>query len=198
MKIYLARHGETDWNTQGLWQGSINVPLNANGRSQAYEVANKLFQKPGINVVDCVFSSPLQRAKETAEIISSVLNTRVIVNNDLREVELGDWEGKHNDVVVSSTGFKKWEDGEMQAPGGGESKRQVYVRAVRAINNLVERESQDLIIATHTLVIRVIINYILGLPIGDWGTYRIDNGAITTISYNPKTQHFQIITLNEL
>ena len=66
MKIYTVRHGQTEWNKKGLYQGKTDVPLNEEGKKQAMLVKEKLKDKK----IDLIISSPLKRAKETAEIIS--------------------------------------------------------------------------------------------------------------------------------
>lgn len=90
MRIYLVRHGETDWNAQGRFQGREDIPLNENGIRQAHE-CGKVFE--GIDI-DFVITSPLKRAKQTAEIIASYVGRdHVVLSQNLIERELGKLSG---------------------------------------------------------------------------------------------------------
>ncbi|TWT09336.1 histidine phosphatase family protein [Planomicrobium sp. CPCC 101079] len=88
-KICLVRHGETDWNTQGRLQGSMDIPLNANGIMQAKACGEHLKEASW----DFVITSPLQRAKNTAEIINGKLDVPLIVMEEFMERHFGDAEG---------------------------------------------------------------------------------------------------------
>ena len=85
--LLLVRHGETDWNREGRWQGHSNTHLNDLGREQAHRVAAEL------DGVDVVYASDLARARETAEIIAAELGLPVHVDARLRERSFGAWEG---------------------------------------------------------------------------------------------------------
>jgi broad specificity phosphatase PhoE len=87
--LLLARHGETDWNREGRWQGWADAPLNENGRAQARELAEQLRSTP----FDAVYSSDLARAHETAEIVAAPHDVPVIADSGLREIDVGSWSG---------------------------------------------------------------------------------------------------------
>lgn len=87
--ILLARHGETDWNREGRWQGWADPPLNEHGRAQAHELAQQLRSTP----FDAVYSSDLSRAHETAEIVAAPHGVPVIADPGLREIDVGSWSG---------------------------------------------------------------------------------------------------------
>ena len=87
--ILLARHGETDWNREGRWQGWADPPLNATGRAQARTLAAELRATP----FDAVYSSDLRRASETAEIVAAPDGVPVVLDPDLREIDIGSWSG---------------------------------------------------------------------------------------------------------
>lgn len=88
MKIYTVRHGQTEWNKKGLYQGKTDVPLNEEGKKQATLVKEKLKDKK----IDLIISSPLKRAKETAEIISDG-KIKIITDSLIVERGLGEYEG---------------------------------------------------------------------------------------------------------
>jgi probable phosphoglycerate mutase len=87
--ILLARHGETDWNKEGRWQGWADPPLNDTGRAQARGLAERLRATP----FDAVYSSDLRRARETAEILAAPHAVPVVVDPGLREIDVGSWSG---------------------------------------------------------------------------------------------------------
>ena len=87
--LLLARHGETDWNREGRWQGWADPPLNAAGREQAEALAEQLRSMP----FDAVYSSDLRRAHETAEIVAGPHEVPVITDRGLREIDVGSWSG---------------------------------------------------------------------------------------------------------
>ncbi len=88
--IFLVRHGETKWNVQHRLQGNQDSPLTTKGIEQAYEVKRSLEQY----AIDQAYVSPLKRARDTAEILLKDRKLNPIVINNLREINLGPWEGK--------------------------------------------------------------------------------------------------------
>src|SRR5437764_14486972 len=101
--LLLVRHGETDWNAERRWQGHADVPLNERGREQAQWLADSF---PG-DAVDAIYASDLARARETAEILGARLGRPVVVDPDLREIDVGSREGLTGEEV----GAREW-DGE--------------------------------------------------------------------------------------
>lgn len=90
MDLYVFRHGQTDWNLKRIIQGNTDISLNPRGREQAKELQNTL---SALNL-DVIFSSDLERAKETAEIATNNLSIPHFVSPLLREINMGDWEGE--------------------------------------------------------------------------------------------------------
>ncbi|KUK13628.1 MAG: Phosphoglycerate mutase, partial [bacterium 42_11] len=89
MKLMIVRHGETDWNREGKYQGKMDIPLNDRGLRQAYLLGEFLSTKK----VDLIFSSPLRRALDTAKMISLKTRAPIFVREELREIHFGEWEG---------------------------------------------------------------------------------------------------------
>jgi broad specificity phosphatase PhoE len=106
--LLLARHGETDWNRDGRWQGHSDTPLNGRGREQANELADELVS------VDVVYSSDLARARETAEIVAARLGREVRLDPRLRERGFGAWEGLTSVEIESrfADEHRRWRAGE--------------------------------------------------------------------------------------
>src|SRR5687767_10128865 len=87
--VSLIRHGETEWNTTGRWQGILPVPLNDIGREQARKLAATLRQ----DAIQMIYTSDLSRAAETAQIIADTLGIPVSVDERLRELDIGIFQG---------------------------------------------------------------------------------------------------------
>ena len=95
MRLLLVRHGETDWNLGNRFQGHADPPLNETGRAQARELAAALADRS----FDAVYSSPLRRAFETAEIIAAPHGLQPVPDPGLREVDVGEWQGLTREEV---------------------------------------------------------------------------------------------------
>ncbi|KAA2213151.1 histidine phosphatase family protein [Teichococcus oryzae] len=135
--FWFLRHGETDWNARGLSQGNVDIPLNSVGIAQAARAARALEGKEIATVV----SSPLSRARDTAETVAAVLGRPVLVHEALREVSFGVQEGQE-----MSDWFNSWvEDG--FTPEGGESFAALRERTVGAINFCLEQPGPVLVVA---------------------------------------------------
>src|SRR5215211_9126850 len=87
--ILLARHGETDWNREGRFQGHADPPLNRTGRAQAFDLSRALAAEK----LAAMYSSPLRRALETAEIVAASHGLEPVTVDGLREVDVGSWSG---------------------------------------------------------------------------------------------------------
>jgi 2,3-bisphosphoglycerate-dependent phosphoglycerate mutase len=116
--LLLVRHGETDWNAERRWQGHTDVPLNTRGREQAAALAEQL---AGDGRVDAVYSSDLSRARDTAQAVAQRLGLPVVVDPDLREIDVGSREGLTGDEV----GERPW-DGEPHEAHGERVLRAVH------------------------------------------------------------------------
>ena len=124
MPFWFLRHGETDWNARGISQGNVDVPLNPTGLAQARSAATMLRNRGIATIV----SSPLSRAKVTADIVSEALGIPVQVDPDLREVAFGVQEGQ-----PMSDWFASWLQGTF-TPAGAESFAALRHRAVSGLN----------------------------------------------------------------
>ena len=135
MIVYVTRHGETDYNLQGRYTGSTDIPLNKNGLLQAQELARKLASVE----FDIIISSPLLRAKQTAEIIHKSSNVPIIVIDEFAEINVGVYEGLTREEaqtqypdIWARLGSRPPDD----APTGGETHKQVDVRIAAGIIKL--------------------------------------------------------------
>lgn len=137
LAFWFLRHGETDWNAQGLSQGNIDIPLNPAGLTQAYAAASMLRNRG----IATIIVSPLSRAYATAVIVANRLGLAVDIDNDLREVSFGAREGQ-----PMSDWFADWVAGSF-TPEGAECFADLRARAVAAVNRALERPAPVLVVA---------------------------------------------------
>ena len=135
--FWFLRHGETDWNARNVSQGAVDTPLNETGLAQAHTAAAVLRNR-GIR---SIVSSPLSRARTTADIVSEALGRPVEVEDDLREVAFGGQEGQ-----PMGGWFEDWIAGTF-TPEGAEPFMDLRARAVLAINRALTREAPVLVVA---------------------------------------------------
>jgi probable phosphoglycerate mutase len=135
--FWFMRHGETNWNRDGLIQGSTDVPLNAAGRAQAV-AAGQVLTGRGITAV---WSSPMQRARDTASVVAAALGLEVVVEDGLREAGFGTQEGQ-----VMGDWFTEWAAGRVN-PDGGESFADLRTRAVAAMGVVLAGGGLPLVVA---------------------------------------------------
>ncbi|HQY91857.1 histidine phosphatase family protein [Caldilinea sp.] len=164
-ELWLVRHGQTDWNLQRRYQGQTDPPLNATGLQQAELAGEALVGRR----YAAIYSSDLQRARVTAEIIGRRLGMEVFVDSRLREVSFGKWEGML--VADIQTRYPvEWEarqqDRLYARPPGGESVQDVAARIWPAVDELAARHPHDvLILVSHGLALATILCRAQGLPL---------------------------------
>jgi probable phosphoglycerate mutase len=145
--ILLARHGETDWNRQGRFQGHADPPLNETGRAQAAELAAEL---EGVELA-AVYSSPLGRALETAQVVAAERGLEPVAVDALREVDVGSWEGLTRAEVEARfpEQLARWLDYD-QGWENGESYEEMGRRVVAALLELAAaHEGERILAVTH-------------------------------------------------
>jgi len=145
--ILLARHGETDWNREGRFQGWADPPLNATGRAQAVDLSVQLMAEE----LAAVYSSPLRRAYETAEVVAASLGLEPVTVDALREVDVGSWSGLSRAEIEQRfpEQYARWLD-YGQGWEDGETYEQMVDRVVGALQELAEARNGERILAvTH-------------------------------------------------
>jgi broad specificity phosphatase PhoE len=134
-RILLVRHGESEWNASGRWQGWAESPLSDLGRRQAFEAAG------AVGSVDAIVASDLERAVQTALIISEAIGVGpVVAEPDLRERDVGEWTGLTRAEIDERWpgALDEWRRGELPAPPGGERNEDILVRYERALRAIAE------------------------------------------------------------
>lgn len=182
MKIHLIRHGRTDWNDLNHIQGKSDIPLNATGIAQAEDLGNRL--KEQNFKVSHIYTSFLKRAKQTADIISDILEVPCDILEGLEEVDLGDWESLSWDEVKLRfperyAAFRN--NRRYTKASGGESYDEMLSRVLPALQKLAMTCSEDVIVVTHSAVIMALLCYLNGTPFEKMITYKVKNVSVITV-----------------
>jgi broad specificity phosphatase PhoE len=146
--LFLARHGETDWNAAGRWQGHTDVPLNANGRAQASALAELMRRER----IAAIASSDLVRALATAEIVAAALGLTVAhVDRDLREQRFGRFEGLTRSECEARfpQEWTRYVADARAAPPDGESREALLRRVKRAVHRIADELASPALVVMH-------------------------------------------------
>ena len=147
--LSIVRHGETPANVGGVWHGSTDTPLSERGRGQASRVAAHLSRTRADAVA--LYSSPLTRARHTAEPIALALGLPVQLHHGLQEYHLGSWEGlSYQELLTEHRLFERMREDPDWQPGGGESPRQVAERLGGALRTIAAAHpGERIIVVSH-------------------------------------------------
>jgi alpha-ribazole phosphatase/probable phosphoglycerate mutase len=180
-RLFLVRHGVTEWNQEGRYQGQLDVSLSAKGRLQAAAVRERLRDE----AFTICYSSALQRARVTAEIILEEHFCHLVRTADLNEMHYGAWEGLLRGEIgerFPEDWARHHADPVQYAPTGGESRLALAHRVRRAIATIT-REQQDatVLVVAHGGTIRAVVGLYLEIPIQEWRKLRMDNASLTIV-----------------
>ena len=182
MELILVRHGETDANRQGILMGSSKGPsLNASGRAQAAEIAAALKSEP----VAHLYASPADRARETAEVISRVIQAQLSIVDDLCEIDVGRLEGLtqaevHQEYASHTLDWER--DPATARHPGGETMEELQRRAWRVVQELAARHpGETVVVVSHLFTILSVITKVLDMPLRHFLRVRLEPGAMTRI-----------------
>jgi broad specificity phosphatase PhoE len=171
--IVLVRHGATEWSVAGKHTGRTDVPLTDDGRRDADRLRERLAGRP----FALVLSSPLARARETAE--RAGLGDRAQIDDDLREFDYGDYEGRTTpEIREERPGWSVWRDGTP----GGERPDDVGQRADRVIARVLEAGG-DVAVFAHGHLLRVLGARWIELPAAYGGNMALSTGAVCELGY---------------
>ncbi|NBJ92599.1 histidine phosphatase family protein [Parablautia muri] len=187
MKIYLARHGETDWNIENRIQGQMDTELNEKGRQQAEELAGKL--AGGDYQIGEIYTSAKKRACETAFIIGSKLGVVPTIQQGLEEISFGKWEGYMWKQVreLFPEDYQVWRNNRRyQVPPEGESYQQLLDRLLPALGDIAKKEKvNNSLVVTHSAVIMTLLSYLYHTPFEDMAkNYKTGNAEIVELDGN--------------
>lgn len=182
-KIYFARHGETDWNKDGRYQGWTDISLSETGRKQAACLAKRFEEIP----IDAVYSSSLRRAYDTAKIVAERKNLPVIIEDSFKEINFGEWEGHTAPELEEKFGehYIKFfhEPYEHTFPGDG-SFQNVTKRIARGLISVLEKyRDRNVLIISHGGIIRLAIIYLMEMDGSFYRKLWIDNTGVSIIEW---------------
>ena len=202
IRIVLIRHGHTAWNSaegQGQrFRGLTDLPLADEGVAQAQATARRLSQLP----VDAIYTSPLQRAVRTAQILAEPHHLVVQVVSGLSSMSYGDWAGLLNTDVARRWPelYEQWSHDPfgVQIPGG-DNTTNLRERAVRAVHEVLARHSGGacVVLVSHEAVCRTLMCALGGLPNQDYWRIRQGLCNLTTFDYDPAGNQFTLIEMND-
>ena len=182
-KLYLIRHGETDYNNALRFQGQTDIPLNQKGIQQAEKVAGFLKDVP----LQAIYTSSLKRARTTAEIIGRAKGLEPQATDALREMSFGIWENM-NSKDIQKKYAKEWKDffaspAKIKIPEG-ESMSEVQQRAYPEVQRILDQYPEgDVAFVAHGGIIRVLICTMLGLDLNRSWHLHVGNASITCFYY---------------
>lgn len=186
-RLLLVRHGETDWNRQGRFQGQIDIPLNVNGLAQARSAADFLSNVP----IQRAFTSSMARPRQTAEAILTAHPGVLLSSQEgLVEIGHGQWEGRLEQEISQAWGelLQQWKDAPhtVQMPEG-ENLQQVWDRSLACWSGLADGLEADetALVVAHDAVNKTILCALLGLTPADIWMVKQGNGGVSVIDWPP-------------
>jgi glutamate-1-semialdehyde 2,1-aminomutase len=192
-EIIIIRHGETEWNKTGRFQGHSDVPLSAEGRAQAEALGRNL----AVDHVDAIYASDLTRAMETAAPLAARFGLPVISDPQLRELNFGAWEGRNfNDVNAENPNAMKnfYTDPEQADIPESEPFPEFQRRIAGRVREIVAQErGKRIVIVSHGASIRILLADLLSMPIRSiWHLSQL-NTAVNKIRF--EDDGFAVVTL---
>jgi len=182
-RVLMVRHGSTEHSLEGRFSGRNDLPLDERGRRQARAIAAHI---ASLNPVDEVISSPLRRARETAQALVDRVGGTVEVHDGLIETEFGEWEG----LTIDET-HTKWPDLLATwlkqadiAPPSGESFQDVEARALQALQEILGRyRGKRVVLVSHVTPIKTLLRLALGAPQETMFRFHLDTASLSVVDY---------------
>lgn len=205
--VYLIRHAETTWNAEGRLQGTLNAPLSARGRLQVERIVEAM--RPV--ALAAVYSSPLERALDTARPLAEAHDLRVRPVEGLREMNQGEWEGRLFEEAAAEASARGRDDqgarlavvrdspAQSRLPGC-ESMEDVQRRAVAALADIAAgHPGETVAVVAHGGVNKCVLLAALGAPLGSHWRIRQQNGCVNVIEAGPAgfPRDARVITMND-
>ncbi|HKV43434.1 MAG TPA: histidine phosphatase family protein [bacterium] len=192
-RIYLIRHGQTVWNAEGRFQGQTDSALSTLGYRQATCLSAVLAPLP----IAAVYSSPLSRARLTAEAIADAHGLPVVEVADLREIGMGVWEGLTAAEITQRFGSviePRRRNPEWIAPQGGETLADVRARSMQAVLAIAGRHAGATVaVVAHGAVIKTVILTALDAPLTSYWRIRQENAAMNILDLGGDQPRVRVI-----
>jgi broad specificity phosphatase PhoE len=190
--FHILRHGERE-QSRVLVGRAPGYGLTEKGRAEIAAVADRLAGEG----VTALYASPLQRTRESAEIVGARLGLPITLRDDLLELDFGDWTGKTFDEIRGDPNWPAWSTRRsLAAIPGGESMREVQRRAVEALIEIGGRHPEEnVVIVSHGDVIRAALVFALGMPLDFYGRIEVAQGSLSTIRIDQAG--VRVVAINE-
>lgn len=194
-RIYLLRHGETDWNRRNFFRGRSDIRLSEKGREQAKAAGNALLGRK----ISSIYTSPVMRSLETAETVSKILGVPLNKAPELSDPDCGSWTGMDFEKagVNHPIEFELMENSpsRLRFPGG-ESVVEVSQRVANFIlKDLRDQEDENILLVTHNFIFQVFTMTVLGCHLDNLYNVEMDNGAIS--EYVRKGERAVLVKVND-
>lgn len=194
-KIIVIRHGQTEWNIGQVFRGRADIPLNETGKKQAESLARAL----GFYKMAAIYSSPLSRAKETAEAVAKKQGLEVKISKLLLDINYGEWQGLTHEEVRKKWPkiYRAWHEApeKVKFPEG-ESLSEVKKRVVQFLKKVVLKHQNETIAAvSHRVAIKVLLRAALGIDNSHFWQLRQNTASFSVLEYENKV--FSLTCLNE-
>ena len=191
--FHLVRHGQHGLLGRVLAGRMPGVGLTERGRAEIAAVAERLADEP----IAAIYSSPLQRTRESAEIVAARLQLGIEFRDDVIELDFGEWTGTTFDSIRADPRWEAWRTQRSIARiPGGESMREVQKRVVDALLDINQRHPhQSVVVVSHGDVIRSALLFALGMPLDSYNSIEISQGSVSTIRLD--AGGIRVLTLNE-
>jgi broad specificity phosphatase PhoE len=196
MRLIIVRHGESEWNRIGRYQGQGDAPLSDLGLRQAEALALRLADEP----LDAIFTSALQRAAKTAEAIARYHRDTPFEHSPaLLEIHHGDWQGLLADEVIEryGEGLREWREHPTRAQmPNGESFSNILKRVLDFKEYLcVAYSGRNVLISTHDVVVKILVADALGMNMDRINRIWVTNASISVIEYGEDLPY--LVSLSE-
>ena len=183
-KIYLIRHGQTEWNKGQIFRGRIDISLNERGGKEAAAILEVMKD----NNISAIYTSPLKRSMETARPMAEFFNLEIVPVDGLTDINYGDWQGLTMDDVRKryKAQYNQW----IKTPNlvkfpNGETLDEVQGRSFCAFKEIVkENPGKTIVVLPHRVINKVLLCALLGLDNSHFWDIRQDTGCINLIEYS--------------
>ncbi len=185
-RLILVRHGQTSANVDQVWHGHTDTPLNELGQQQVVQLGEYFHNY--LPEIHAIYSSPLQRARHTAEQIASAKGHDITVDHRLKEYGIGDWEGRSFADLRDETDFidRMMTDEHHRAPGG-ETRYEVTQRFVTAIEEFwLNHPGENVVVVAHGLAIAFTLSHLVEQDTSNWREYLVSNTGVTELCLDQK------------
>ena len=192
-RLVLVRHGVTDWNREGRFQGHLDPELSDAGRHEAQLVADRLAADPRLRPRRIV-SSSLGRARETAEAIGQAVGVEVVADPRLIEIGQGEWEGRTYAELEAAdpARYRAWREAAgIRQPPGGEPLEEAARRVAEVLAEITEGEAWPVCVVSHGGTLRILAHAVLALDGPRAPALDVDNAAVSVVAWRDGAWHLE-------